>query len=382
MLVCVLLAACLAGGDTDSSFAVWNDTVRNIPRVTSRGAPAHWTLERENRIGSLADAPDSFGRIRSVVLDSESNIFVADALGRRVVTFDSTGAYVRTIGRPGAGPGEFEQPYSLGWLGDTLLVLDPGNARIGKFSKTGQWWGIWRWQPLTGGQIYLKNGSIADVYAPFLHKPHAGGGIAYLHFAATGSADTMQTPEAPPEEPSGPVCRYPGNGGIEFFGIPFGPELHIAGGRDGTLLAGWSASYQIAQVSSRADTTRLIRRLRASVPIADSEWEARTRRYRNVTREYPGTVCEPDHQPRPPHKPAFRWFGLDSDGRLWVEVYSEGGFTFEVFDSAGTLVGAMPAPHRDPQVPPYIGRGRLATVARDSLHVHYVEVYSYRERQR
>jgi hypothetical protein len=317
-----------------------------------------------------------------VVLDSESSIFVADVLASRIVVFDSTGRYVRTIGHKGAGPGEFEQPYSLGWLGDTLLVLDPRNARIGKFSKTGQWLGMWRWQPLTGGQIHLSNGSISDVYAPFLHRPHAGGGIAYLRFAATGSADTMQTPQAPAQAPSGPVCHYPNDGGIEFFGIPFGPELHISGGLDGTLLAGWSASYQIAHVSAHADTTLLIRRLLDPIPVTDSEWEARTRRYRNLTKEYPGTVCEPDHQPRPPHKPAFRWFGLDLDGRLWVEVHTEAGFTFEVFDSTGTLIGAMAAPDRDPQVPPYIGRGRLAAVARDSLDVHYIEVYSFMEWRR
>jgi hypothetical protein len=309
-------------------------------------------------------------------------MFVADVLASRIVVFDSTGRYVRTIGRKGAGPGEFQQPYSLGWLGDTLLVLDPRNARIGKFSKSGEWWGMWRWQPLTGGQIHLSNGTSSDVYAPFVYRPHAGGGIAYLHYTGTGRADTMQTPHAPVQGPSGPVCRYPNNGGIEFFGIPFGPELHISGGRDATLLAGWSASYQIARVSAQADTTLLIRRLLDPIPIADSEWEARTRRYRNVTKEYPGTVCEPDDQPRPAHKPAFRWFGLGLEGRLWVEVYTEDGFSFEVFDSAGSLIATMPAPDRDPQVPPYIGRGRLAVVARDSLDVHYVEVYSIGERRR
>jgi hypothetical protein len=133
---------------------------------------------------------------------------------------------------------------------------------------------------------------------------------------------------------------------------------------------------------AQADTTLLIRRLLDPIPIADSEWEARTRRYRNVTKEYPGTVCEPDDQPRPPHKPAFRWFGLDLEGRLWVEVYTENGFTFEVFDSAGSLIGSMPAPDRDPQVPPSVGRGRLAAVVRDSLDVDYVEVYSFAERRR
>ncbi len=380
LVACVVMWACTVDREAENSLVVWTDTVGVVPRVTSRGTPPEWTLHLDARIGSLVDAPSSFGQIRSVVLDRESNIFVADVVARTIVVFDSNGAYVRTIGRKGAGPGEFEQPYSLGWLGDTLLVLDFRNARIGKFSRTGEWLGMWRWQPLTGGEIQLRNGSLSDAYAPVMVGSFDSGTLGYLHITPTGIADTMLMPRAPVEVPSGPVCKYPNDGGIEFFGIPFGPELQVSGGRDGSLLVGWSATYQIAQVDPRADTVRLTRRLRDPIPIDDDEWEERTRRYRNIKTEYPGTVCEPDGQPRPPAKPAFRWFGLDDVGQLWVEVYSDDGFRFEVFDSSGALIGSMPAPHRDSRITPYVGQDRVVVVTRDTLDVHYVEVYSLLER--
>ena len=375
--VCVLTSGCSVKSESGERFTVSSDTVGVIPRVTSSGTPGQWTLQLHATIGSLDDGPSSFGRIRSVLLDGESNIFVADVVGRRIVVFDSSGTYLRTIGRTGGGPGEFEHPYSLAWLGDDLLVLDWGNARIGRFSKTGDWLGMWRWQPLTGEQIQLSNGSVSDVYAPFLWE----GNLGYLHLTPTGIADTMTGSPRPYDAPTGPVCRYPGGAGIEFFGIPFGPKLHVSGGPDGSLFAGWSASYQVAHVNSQGDTLRLIRRLRDPVAILDAEWEEGTERYRNVKSEHPGTECDPDDQPRPAHKPAFRWFGVDVEGRLWVEAYADDGFTFEVFDPSGRLIGSMAAPDRHSPVPPYVGRDWLAVITRDWLDVHYVEVYKVVEGQ-
>jgi hypothetical protein len=170
------------------------------------------------------------------------------------------------------------------------------------------------------------------------------------------------------------VCHYPNDGRIEFFGIPFGPEAHVAGGARGTMYVGWPATYHIAQVAGM-DTLRLIGRTRSAVPILDGEWDVRTERYRTMRAEYPGVDCNPDRQARPDHKPAYRWFGLDWDGRLWVEAYTADGFVFEVFDRDGALIASMPAPERDPSIYPYVGRDHVAFAVRDEMDVHYVEVY-------
>jgi len=54
-----------------------------------------------------------------------------------VLVLDSTGAFLRTIGRAGSGPGEFVSPTGLGWWGDTLWVGDARGARIQLFDE--QW---------------------------------------------------------------------------------------------------------------------------------------------------------------------------------------------------------------------------------------------------
>lgn len=371
----VLCGACSPDAPPGSSVRTVIDTVSGVERVVSTGTAPMWTSVRVTRIGTATgDGPDAFGRIRAIELDDDLNVYVADMQTSHIQVFDSTGRHVRTIGRRGAGPGEFETPYSLGWLGDTLVVLDFRNARIGLFSRDGQWIDAWRWQPLSGNNVRLLNGSRLDLYAPVMRDFRRGRGLAFIYLDGTASPDTIVVPPRP-DVPAGPICRYPNNGGIEFFGIPFGPDLHIAGAPNRTLFVGWSASYRIAQVTQTGDTVRVIERPRLAVPITDVEWDERTARYRSVRQDNPGTRCEPREQPRPASKPAFRWIGQDVDQRLWVEVYTPQGFGFEVFDAVGRLIGELVEPARDAAVHPAVRGDRFAVVTRDSLDVQYVEVY-------
>lgn len=57
-----------------------------------------------------------------------------------VVEFDREGRHVRTIGKRGAGPGEFNLPVD-GAVGPdgTLYVLDAGNFRVQAFAPDGRW---------------------------------------------------------------------------------------------------------------------------------------------------------------------------------------------------------------------------------------------------
>jgi hypothetical protein len=376
IVVAVLLAGCAPRERTDVHVTVAHDTVSTTPRVTNQGVAPRWTLTLLNRIGSLTDTLTAFARVRSVMMDDASNLFVADMTTNRIVMFDSTGTYVRTIGRKGAGPGEYRVPGGLGWLGDTLFVLDWVNGRIGKFSETGAWLGSMQWQGVSGPQILLTNGSDSDLYVPFIWAAR-GRSLAYLHLTPAGVADTMRWPAMPSGGTvSLVVCRAPGH--TRWFEGPFGAQNLRAGGPAGTLYSAWSATYQIAQTTPTADTIRLIRRVADPVPISDSEWEAKTEEYREFARKSAGMACEGELV-RPPAKPAFRWFGMDRDGRLWVEAYTANGLSFDVFDTSGALIASMPAPPRDETVYPGFGRGRVAIVTRDSLDVQYVEVYGLGE---
>jgi 6-bladed beta-propeller len=62
--------------------------------------------------------------------DSKGRIFVANGLRPDLFVFDKEGQFVQRIGRPGAGPGEFQRISKiLITSGDTLRVYDGANAR-------------------------------------------------------------------------------------------------------------------------------------------------------------------------------------------------------------------------------------------------------------
>ena len=75
---------------------------------------------------------------RDIWVDADDQAYVADFGSDVVRVFDAAGRLVRTIGRPGAGPGELRRP--LGVTIDAaghVLVTDSGNHRVQVFTKAG-----------------------------------------------------------------------------------------------------------------------------------------------------------------------------------------------------------------------------------------------------
>lgn len=72
-----------------------------------------------------------FGNIDRIVLDPAGNAYALDAQLSEVVVLSPTGEHLRTIGRPGEGPGEFRQGADLFYgLGDRVGVLQAFPGKI------------------------------------------------------------------------------------------------------------------------------------------------------------------------------------------------------------------------------------------------------------
>jgi hypothetical protein len=99
-------------------------------------------------------------------------VFVTDVTGARVAMFDPTGAFVRWLGSPGEGPGEFRAPNTILSLPDreTIAVMDANRSRILVFREHDGAFVREIASPIqgAGGSIVVTDSTI--VLAPLLHR--------------------------------------------------------------------------------------------------------------------------------------------------------------------------------------------------------------------
>lgn len=105
--------------------SIWKGTISNEngvtviknPKETMYGADI-LHLEEGLSIGKAEGKEEfQFTEIRSprsaVAVDDQGNIYVLDVRDCWVKVFDKDGKFLRTVGKKGQGPGEFEGPYQL-----------------------------------------------------------------------------------------------------------------------------------------------------------------------------------------------------------------------------------------------------------------------------
>ena len=378
MVASAVVAVACAGGERSGPRATSIDTVAGVVHVRNTGSAAAWRLEPIATIGT-PDGPASFGQVNAIIADDDGLIYVADSKAAEIRVFDERGAHVRTMGRNGAGPAEFGLLYSIGWIGDTIAVLDPGNARIGLMSRTGEWLGQLRHERLTGSQLHLY--TIGN--ALYWRGARRGTGprleSIFLRYGS-GRLDTLPVPQPPaPISASTLVCPHPTGGGISFFSNPYATRPTPVPAPDGNLAVVPSAAYAIAVVAPAGDTVRVVERTYEPVPITDAEWAAATAPYREWTSKAAGAKCDPVEFTRPDAKTAIGGVFHDDAGRMWVEAVARDGFTFDVFDRDGRQVASMAAPERDRRVPPSFRGDRVYLVVADSLDVQAVGVFGIRK---
>jgi DNA-binding beta-propeller fold protein YncE len=81
---------------------------------------------------SGANKPYSFHRETDIGWDPQGNIFVSDGYGdSRVVKYDKTGRFIKSVGSRGDGPMQFSTPHAIAVDARGLVyVADRGNSRI------------------------------------------------------------------------------------------------------------------------------------------------------------------------------------------------------------------------------------------------------------
>ncbi|MBZ5660165.1 MAG: peptidyl-alpha-hydroxyglycine alpha-amidating lyase family protein [Acidobacteriia bacterium] len=98
--------------------------------------------------GVAGDGPDTFDQPSGVAIAPNGDIFVTDGHGKndRVVKFSKDGKFIKTWGRHGSGPGEFDQPHdiSIGGSQGRVYVADRSNSRVQIFDQDGNFIAAWK----------------------------------------------------------------------------------------------------------------------------------------------------------------------------------------------------------------------------------------------
>lgn len=116
-----------------------------LPVLHSAAGPAapadreFLTLKRNLVIPNRGSGKDGMvASITALRVDDQGRIYVLDGMDAKVKVFGSDGSFIRSFGRAGQGPGEFQYPMNMFLRKDgTIAVLDTVNMRLVGFSPEG-----------------------------------------------------------------------------------------------------------------------------------------------------------------------------------------------------------------------------------------------------
>jgi hypothetical protein len=379
-LLASLLAAGCADGATPSETAlrIEVDTVAGVEVVRSHGEPPEWALDTLFAIGGAAatDTTAQFGRVVSVAQDPAGRLYIADQMLSTVRQYAADGTYMRTIGRGGQGPGEYARPAGLALLGDTLMIVDPGNVRIGLF-RDGAWAGQWPYPAISGSGSWAFQAGPAEAVIRSYRTGPDGGETVFVPHLFEGPDDSIPARpqlEIETTEPENDVeCR--GDGIIAFYTPPFAPGAVRSPVSGGLVVESEPVGYRLFVLDAAGDTVRILERVTDDIFVDDLEWSAAVEEFESWRGQYRELSCSQNGLERPYRAKMVDGIYPDVSGRIWVELwvsYDSPVSVFDVFSAEGALLGTVRTPRRTSRSTPLFAGDRLYVVSADSLEVETV----------
>jgi DNA-binding beta-propeller fold protein YncE len=128
--------------DPDRHVWVVDDNRHQVFKFTNDGKSLVMTL---GEAGVAGNDTGHFARPTDIAFLPDGTFFVTDGyVNTRVLKFDNGGHVLKTWGKPGTGPGEFNLPHSIAIDGRRrVYVADRQNSRIQVFDENGNYLDAW-----------------------------------------------------------------------------------------------------------------------------------------------------------------------------------------------------------------------------------------------
>ena len=347
-----------------------------------------WKLVELYRVGG-ADAEglgaEELVDPQSVALDAAGGVYVADRKPAIIKQFGPDGGYIRSFGREGSGPGEFQVAF-IATAPGAFVLHDPQSSRTSVFDSAGTFLRSWNSSCCYWSSIFVSRDTV-------IHVPTSGGptiGEApehryYLRYRMDGSlVDTMQI--ATPKTQDEKYWQLSGGSGsnkmMMMTSVPLAPDLNWALDPTGGAIVAWSGDYRFVATSTGFDTTQVVSL--AATPAAVSD-ERRVRIRDSMVglyeKQFDRTAVEDAFKLSdiPSTAPYFQSIQVDGRRNRWVRP-DDGGSPltarFDVFDSTGAYLGAVPVPKGfGISWQTVWGTDRVATIGEDEDGLPVVIVY-------
>ena len=263
--------------------------------------------------------------------------------------YDSRGAYRRTVGRRGQGPGDFAQLWNAHAVeGDTLLVVDGGQRRVSVLDSAGRFVRAHQLPPMSfpTGASWLDDRTMVFLHRPARALPDSGVVLDSLLLIRSGLAgepyDTIATVK-------GYWTYYPRPRtaqGHRFAGDPL-----LAAGAD-RIAVGHGDEFRLQWFDRSGTPTGAIRVAVARIPVPASMIEAYA-----AEAEYERGRIEASGQIPPPRErlvhadslPAITRLFVDGTGQTWMRRGVADGATeapWVLFARDGSALARLTMPAR------------------------------------
>ena len=289
-----------------------------------------------------------FEAVVDIACDNKGNIYISDYKACNIKKFDSSGKFIKIIGRKGQGPGEFNMPFWLAATDDRLFVWDMMNMRLCALSLEGEFIKSVTFQIQEGRPQKLRSlpdGNIViemeKIYFGEADRPQDC--TIEIYSPSLEHKNTVYSQQVWPN-------RYMtiGSKGVNIP-QPFSPLVYWDVAPDGKIVVGYSKNYEIEFYDAIKGKLFSFTHNYEPVKVTDEDKETF---FGNIASPRDGVMLQRGasdftrkNTEFPKLKPSFDGILVDSEGNILVRSYQknradERNF-FDAFDSKGNFLGVV-----------------------------------------
>jgi len=321
-----------------------------------------FNLEEELTIrGEEGKEEQMFMNIISIDVSEDGTIYILDGKAANIKVFDSSGGFLKTIGKRGQGPGEFGRPESFSITPqDEIAVNDPGRRSIQFLDMDGNFLRqIPVNQPFFTGPRFISSGDMIASYAIFGEEfkvvlEKLDNKLKPILIFATI-----------------PMLKIPK---VHIFLYQFVYDLRWDVTNEDEII--WGAlttpEYELYIHNKDGKLVRKITKEYDPIEITKTEYE-------KMMKEWFGRVPTSDRFEFiiPKNYPPFHTFILDDEGRIFVKrfegIEQSKRIYAEVFDPQGRYITDIIFPIN--KLPGLFKKGKLYTIEEDEEGFRVVKRY-------